>query len=90
MPEPTQWKTRGGEVIPISELTDDHLINIHFYLLRRIVKKSYEYEAVRFARANSAITMGEADKIRKQIRDDIQRHEIDLVPIREEVENRKL
>ena len=86
---PATWTSRNGD-IPITDLTDAHLHNVHFYLLRKLIKEIHTREAVSIAFSSGIISKNEFRQIKNQIDEDIIRHETELNPIREEVKRREL
>ena len=87
MQEPT-WQIKGGDRVPLSQLEDDHLKNVQYYLVRKIVAKNHDLEAIEIALTNAAISVEEYGTIKRQAQEDIERFQEEVAPVREEVERR--
>lgn len=87
MQEPT-WQIKGGDRVPLSRLEDDHLKNVQYYLVRKIVAKNHDLEAIEIALTHAAISVEEYDTIKRQAQEDIERFQAEVAPVREEVERR--
>lgn len=51
--KPSEWKTREGEILKVSEMGDDHLLNAIFYLGRRVKLLARQKEWVDDEHGNS-------------------------------------
>jgi hypothetical protein len=87
MQEPT-WQIKGGERVPLASLEDDHLKNVQYYLVRKIVAKNHDLEALEIALSNAAISIQEYHEMKRQAEADIVRFQEEVRPVREEVERR--
>lgn len=87
MQEPT-WQIKGGERVPLAALEDDHLKNVQYYLVRKIVAKNHDLEAIEVALSNAAISIQEYDEIKRQAEADIVRFQAEVAPVRAEVKRR--